>query len=122
MVQVTSRMIPRPITRRSWQGTQLRVTVTADALEVVAGPGEPVSFMVRNASYVVGGGETVTVRLHGQGPVLHGRPTLEDLGESLREDGTLLSASVPTMTTSIPVITGSMPIITGDDGNLGIDT
>ncbi|WP_298744717.1 glycosyl hydrolase family 65 protein [uncultured Microbacterium sp.] len=106
----------------NWQGTQLRVTVTADALEVVAGPGEPVSFMVRNASYVVGGGETVTVRLHGQGPVLHGRPTLDDLGESLREDGTLLSASVPTMTTSIPVITGSMPIITGDDGNLGIDT
>lgn len=106
----------------NWHGTQLRITVTADALEVVAGPGDPVSFMVRGASYVVAGGETVRVRLHGHGPVLHGRPTLEDIGESLREDGTLLSASVPTMTTSIPVITASMPIIAGDDGNLGIDT
>ncbi len=106
----------------NWHGTALRITVTADALEVAAGPGDPVSFMVRGDSYVVAGGETVTVALDGQGPVLHGRPTLDDLGESLREDGTLLSASVPTMTTSIPVITGSMPIIGGDDSNLGIDT
>ena len=45
--------------------------------------------------------------------------------DALREDGTLLSASVPTMTTSIPVITGSIPIVgamPGDDANLGIDS
>ncbi len=106
----------------NWNETQLRITVTTDVFQVVAGAGAPVSFMVRGASYVVGAGETVTVRLHGQGPVLRGRPTLDDLSESLREDGTLLSASVPTLTTSIPVITGSMPVVAGDDGNFRIDT
>lgn len=111
-----------------WQGTSLQVTVTAGELTVAAGEGDPVSFSVRGRSYEVAGGQTIRVPLRGQGPILPGRPTLGDIGESLREDGTLLSASVPTMTTttSIPVITGSMPIIDvshrEEHGNLGIDS
>jgi len=108
-----------------WQGTSLKVEITADELRVDAGAGEPVAFSVRGESLVVQPGATVVVPLRGQGPELSGRPTISDIGEALREDGTLLSASVPTMTTSIPVITGSIPVVgavAGDDANLGIDS
>ncbi|NYQ04787.1 hypothetical protein G4A62_28740, partial [Escherichia coli] len=59
----------------------------------------------------------VTIALEGQGPVIAGRPTLQQIGEQLREDGTLLSASVPdaTAATSVPVHTGTIPVI-GDTG------
>ena len=42
--------------------------------------------------------------LAGQGPVIPGRPSLEQFADVRREDGTLLSASVPTVTTTIPII------------------
>ena len=42
--------------------------------------------------------------LVGQGPVIPGRPSLKQFADVRREDGTLLSASVPTVTTSIPII------------------
>ncbi|WP_312677133.1 glycosyl hydrolase family 65 protein [Microbacterium sp.] len=106
-----------------WQGTELKVRITRDAMTVDAAGGGPVSFSVRGAAVTIEPGGSVTVPLDGQGPRLSGRPTLSDIGESLREDGTLLSASVPTMTTSIPVITGSQPVVAaGDDSALGIDT
>ena len=105
-----------------WQGTEVKVRITRDAMTVDAAGGDPVTFSVRGASVTVEPGGSVTVPLDGQGPRLSGRPTLSDIGESLREDGTLLSASVPTMTTSIPVITGSQPVVGGDDSALGIDT
>ncbi|KXZ60956.1 Alpha,alpha-trehalose phosphorylase [Microbacterium laevaniformans] len=108
-----------------WQGTPLKIEITAEQLRVDAGAGEPVSFSVRGETFVVGAESTLTVPLRGQGPELSGRPRISDIGDALREDGTLLSASVPTMTTSIPVITGSIPIIgamPGDDANLGIDS
>ncbi|WEK12395.1 MAG: glycosyl hydrolase family 65 protein [Candidatus Microbacterium phytovorans] len=106
-----------------WHGTELKITVTADALTVVAGPGESVGFEVRGAWYSVEGGGTVVVPLEGQGPVLPGRPTLGDISEQLREDGSMISASVPisTATSSIPVITGSSPTLT-ENGNLGVDS
>lgn len=112
-----------------WHGAALQVTITRRELTIVAGEGDPVLFSVRGRDHAVAGGETVTVPLAGQGPVIAGRPTLEDIGESLREDGTLLSASVPsaTMTTSIPVITGATPVSDlgaerEEHGNLGVDT
>jgi len=106
-----------------WQGTELKVRITRDAMTVDAAGGGPVSFSVRGAAVTIEPGGSVTVPLDGQGPRLSGRPTLSDIGESVREDGTLLSASVPTMTTSIPVITGSQPVVAaGDDSALGIDT
>jgi alpha,alpha-trehalose phosphorylase len=55
--------------------------------------------------------------------VLPGRPTLGDISEQLREDGSMISASVPISpaTSSIPVITGSSPTLT-EHGNLGVDS
>ena len=99
-----------------WHGTRLRVTVRRDEMTVTAGDGDAVSFTVRGAGYTVTGGETVTVPLDGQGPVIPGRPTLQQIGEQLREDGTLLSASVPdaTAATSVPVHTGTIPVVTVD--------
>jgi alpha,alpha-trehalose phosphorylase len=106
-----------------WHGTELKITVTADSLTVVAGPGEPVGFEVRGASYTVAGGETVVVPLVGQGPVRAGRPTLGDIGEQLREDGSMISASVPisTNTSAIPVITVGSPF-EPDQSNAGVDS
>ncbi|CAI9387645.1 glycoside hydrolase family 65 protein [Microbacterium sp. T2.11-28] len=106
-----------------WHGTELKITVTADALTVVAGPGESVGFEVRGIGYAVEGGGTVVVPLDGQGPVLSGRPTLGDISDQLREDGSMISASVPisTNTSAIPVITASSPV-QSEHGNLGVDT
>ena len=111
-----------------WHGTPLHVEITKDAFTVTAGEGDAVTFLVRGVGHEVAGGGSVTVPLDGQGPVLSGRPTLSDLGETLREDGTLLSASVPitTATTTVPVITGAVPTVDTahreEHGNLGIDS
>ncbi|MFT4051304.1 MAG: glycosyl hydrolase family 65 protein [Microbacterium sp.] len=98
-----------------WHGTPLKITITARQLTVVAGAGDPVEFSVRGRGYVIDGDSTVTVPLAGQGPLIPGRPTLGEIGESFREDGTLLSPSVPSaaMTTSIPLVTGSHPVVDG---------
>ena len=87
-----------------WHGTRLDVTVTRDALTVVATEGEPLVFSVRGEAFAIGGGETVAVPLADQGPVIAGRPSLRHLADSRREDGTLLSASVPTVTSTIPIV------------------
>ncbi len=98
-----------------WHGTRLDVTVTKDRLTVRAGEGDPVAFSVRGVGYVVGPGEEVAVPLEGQGPVIPGRPSLRQLGEARREDGSLISASVPTVTSSIPIITGTVDVQHGAD-------
>ena len=101
-----------------WHGTRLDITLTASALTLRAGgEGEAVTFAVRGVDYTVSPGETVRVALHGQGPVRPGRPSIRQLEGSVREDGTLLSASVPIVTTAIPIVgddTG--PIAVGLDG------
>lgn len=93
-----------------WRGTPLQVTVRADALTVEAGEGDPVEFSVRGETYTVDAGATVVVPLDGQGPVRPGRPTLRAVGASVRDDGTLLSASVPT---AVPTLTGAIPVVAG---------
>ncbi|MBW9111528.1 glycoside hydrolase family 65 protein [Microbacterium trichothecenolyticum] len=90
-----------------WHGTRLVITVTRDELRVRAVEGEPVGFSVRGVGYVVGAGEEVVAPLDGQGPVIPGRPSLRELGDARREDGSLLSASVPTVTSTIPIIVGA---------------
>jgi alpha,alpha-trehalose phosphorylase len=88
-----------------WHGTRLNITVTADALTVEAGDGGgPVGFRVRGAAHLVSPGETTVVSLADQGPVIEGRPSLRRFADSKREDGTLLSASVPTVTSAIPIV------------------
>lgn len=98
-----------------WHGTRLDITVTRDELRVEASGGDPVGFSVRGTGYVVGSGEVVTVPLAGQGRVIPGRPTLGMLTDVRREDGSYLSASVPTVTSSIPVIVGVADIEHGAD-------
>jgi len=98
-----------------WHGTSLVVTVTRDELRVRATAGDPVGFSVRGVGYVVGEGEEVVVPLDGQGPVIAGRPTLRELGDARREDGSLLSASVPTVTSTIPIVVGTADIEHGAD-------
>ncbi|PZU39946.1 MAG: family 65 glycosyl hydrolase [Microbacterium sp.] len=111
-----------------WQSTPLHVTITRDALRAsVDEGGDAVAFRVRGQSYTATPGAEVVVPLADQGPVRRGKPSLEQFEDVRREDGTLLSASVPTVTTTIPVITGSVAVVSGslpaspDDG-FGADT
>ena len=80
------------------------MTLTRDALRIRAGEGDPLVFSVRGAAFAIGAGEEVVVPLVGQGPVIPGRPSLKQFADVRREDGTLLSASVPTVTSTIPII------------------
>ncbi|ANG86302.1 glycoside hydrolase family 65 protein [Microbacterium aurantiacum] len=98
-----------------WHGTRLEVTVTRDALRLRAGDGDPLGFTVRGVGYVIGPNDEVVVPLADQGPVIPGRPSLKELADARREDGSILSASVPTVTTAIPVIDAT------DDVGLGLD-
>ncbi|WP_460772337.1 glycoside hydrolase family 65 protein [Microbacterium sp. GXF7504] len=94
----------------TWHGTKLRITLRRDEMIVRAeGDGARVPFLVRGVGYSVAPGEEVVVPLATQGPVRPGRPTLRQFVDARREDGTLLSASVPVMTTSVPVVTGAVP-------------
>lgn len=98
-----------------WHGTRLQVGITRNELRVAASDGDPVGFSVRGVGYVVGAGEEVAVRLEGHGPVIPGRPTLGQLTDVRRDDGTYLSASVPTVTSSIPIIVTTADIEHGAD-------
>jgi alpha,alpha-trehalose phosphorylase len=98
-----------------WHGMPLRVTLTRDALKVSAGEGEPLVFSVRGAGYALEPGDEVVVPLAGQGPVIAGRPSLNQFVDVRREDGTLLSASVPAVTTAIPIIGATADVEHGAD-------
>jgi len=76
---------------------------------------------VRGAGYVIAGEETLVVPLHGQGPRRPGRPSLSEIEDARRDDGTYLSASIPTLTSSIPVISDE-DLLQGDDAQVGVDS
>ena len=113
-----------------WHDAHLNVTLTREALTLSLdeGEAEPVAFSVRGREYVIAPGEEISVELADQGPVRSGRPTIEQFEDIRREDGTLLSASVPTVTTVIPALTGPIPVGsvsglgTGVDSDLGADS
>ncbi|GAA1995210.1 glycoside hydrolase family 65 protein [Microbacterium pumilum] len=96
-----------------WHGTRLLVTLTTYELRVKADDGEPLVFSVRGDAYAIGPGEEVVVALDGQGPVIAGKPSLRQFADVRREDGTLLSASVPTVTTTIPIVAAEADIEQG---------
>lgn len=113
--------------RLRWRDTVLTITLTRSEMSVAAGEEAAVDFTVRGTGHTVSGGETVVVPLADQGPIRTGRPTISEIGESMREDGTRLSASVPvsTNTTGIPIITDGIAVAGGvrtEDGNLGVDS
>ena len=87
-----------------WQGTAMQVTVTRHELRVQVRSGPPVPFSVRDNAYIATLEDEVIVPLSNQGPVIPGRPTLQEFADARRDDGTRLSASVPVITSAIPVI------------------
>ncbi|MCR2812739.1 glycoside hydrolase family 65 protein [Microbacterium sp. zg.Y1090] len=103
-----------------WHGTRIDVRVTPDAISFDVGPGGPVVLSVRGAGYVIAGDETLVVPLDGQGTRRPGRPSLRHIEDARRDDGTFLSASIPTLTSSIPVISDDE--LLGDDANVGADS
>jgi len=81
--------------RVTWNGTRLRVTVRPDELELVAETGDGAQVVVRGEQVKVAPGEPTVVALDGQGPVRPGRPSLRALSGNRRDDGTLITATVP---------------------------
>ncbi len=87
-----------------WRGTELRVAVTQTEFRIDAGEGDAVDFAVRGVPHRIEGGQSVVVPLVDQGPVREGRPRLGEIAEARREDGTLLSASVPDPMVPFPLL------------------
>ncbi|MGO4681071.1 glycoside hydrolase family 65 protein [Microbacterium sp. 2MCAF23] len=84
-----------------WRESQLQITLTADRLLVEVRSGDPVAFTVRGVAHTASTDAPAAVHLADQGPVLRGRP--EFGSQARREDGTILSPTVPT-TSAIPII------------------
>jgi alpha,alpha-trehalose phosphorylase len=78
-----------------WQGTRLLVTVTADAIAFQVLEGTGVDLSVGGRAVFVGAGAEVIVPLAGQGPQLSGRPSSAQFSGTRRDDGSLMTASVP---------------------------
>jgi alpha,alpha-trehalose phosphorylase len=78
-----------------WQGTRLLVSVTADAIVFRVLEGTGVDLSVRGRAVFVGPGPEVVVALAGQGPHLSGRPSSAQFSGTRRDDGSLMTASVP---------------------------
>lgn len=83
--------------RLRWQGSRLLVTVRADELAIAVASGRDVELSVRGERYTAVSGEVLRVPLVGQGPELPGRPTVEQFAQARRDDGSLLTASIPTI-------------------------
>ena len=81
--------------RMCLQGARLRVAVRQDEVALALETGEEVAVTVRGEKVVVRHGEPVTVALDGQGPRIDGRPEPLALQGMRREDGTIVTASVP---------------------------
>ncbi len=97
--------------RLQWQGSATIVTLTREEMRMEVRSGAPVPFTVRGKSFVASAEEPAVVPLADQGPVLAGRPTLQQFADARREDGTLLSPSVPVVTNTVPVVTGVIPTV-----------
>lgn len=97
---------PRLTFHLTWHCMPLTVSVTREDLTVTAAESDApdVEFSVRGVAYRLASGQSVTVPLDGQGPSLPGKPTLRALRGNRRDDGTLITASVPTITAEIPII------------------
>ena len=98
-----------------WRGTELRVAVTQTEFWIDAGEGDAVDFAVRGVPHRIEGGQSVVVPLVDQGPVREGRPRLGEIAEARREDGTLLSASVPDPMVPFPLLETVGEVLADDE-------
>lgn len=81
--------------RLTIRGSRLRVEVRQDEVRLEIEAGESVDLAVRGEKIVVRAGEPVTVPLDGQGPRIDGAPRPVALEGMRREDGSIVTASVP---------------------------
>jgi alpha,alpha-trehalose phosphorylase len=81
--------------RVRWHGSRLLVTVTRTELAIAVRSGGDVDLTVRGRKYTASEGSVLRVPLQGQGPALHGRPTVQQWSKTRRDDGSLLTASIP---------------------------
>lgn len=98
-----------------WRGTRVDVTILRDRMRLETGPGDPVGFSVRGADYVIDPEQELVIPLPDQGPVISGRPSIRKFADVPRDDGSLLSASVPVVTSSIPIVSGTELFDLGGD-------
>jgi alpha,alpha-trehalose phosphorylase len=78
-----------------WRGSKLVVRVRPNELSLTVVEGEPVEFSVRGTSYTVESGAELVVSLRDQGPRIPGKPTQRIHSRARRDDGTLMTASLP---------------------------
>lgn len=81
--------------RIRWQGSRMLVTVTQDGLAIAVQSGGDVDLSVRGQRFTAVAGEVLRVPLDGQGPQLTGRPAVSQFARTRRDDGSLLTASIP---------------------------
>ncbi|MEF2976723.1 glycoside hydrolase family 65 protein [Subtercola sp. YIM 133946] len=78
-------------------GTLLHVTVTAESMTFVVEEGDSVLVYVADKRVDVVAGTPSVVMLVDGGPVFEGAPTTSDIEGSLRADGSVITATIPTL-------------------------
>jgi alpha,alpha-trehalose phosphorylase len=81
--------------RLTVHGSRMRVKVTAAEISLEIEEGAELTVGVRGKRVKVAPGARARVRLRGQGPRVDGEPEPVALRESVRSDGTIVTASVP---------------------------
>ncbi|MCU1476875.1 MAG: family 65 glycosyl hydrolase [Subtercola sp.] len=79
------------------RGARLHVAVFADVITFEIETGDSVIVYVRDRSVEVTAGRPVTVALKDEAPVFEGAPTTSDIEGSLRADGSVITATIPTI-------------------------
>ncbi|RUQ87917.1 glycoside hydrolase family 65 protein [Labedella gwakjiensis] len=79
----------------TWRGSKLVVRVRTNEFSVEVVEGEAVDFSVRGKDYTVEAGAELVVPLRDQGPRIPGKPTQRIHSRARRDDGTLMTASLP---------------------------
>jgi len=81
--------------RITHRGTRVRVTVTQEAVSFAVEAGAGMTLDVRGKRVSVTHAQEVVMPLAHQGPRIPGGPTVDDIHGSLREDGSVITASLP---------------------------
>jgi alpha,alpha-trehalose phosphorylase len=83
-------------------GSRLRVALTPDSLTFTIESGDEVELFVRGRRVVVTPANSVTVALTNEPPALEGAPSTSDIEGSLRADGSVIVATMPTDVIDLP--------------------
>jgi alpha,alpha-trehalose phosphorylase len=79
----------------TWRGSRIVVRVRTDEFSMTVLEGPAVDFSVRGTEYTVDPGAELVVPLRDQGPRIPGKPTQRIHSRARRDDGTLMTASLP---------------------------